>query len=178
MITLTSLCTHLAEQSKTNKQGRQKKSLEDRHDAVQMEFVQAQQNGIDTYQRLLTKHNVARELARVVTSVGTYTELYWKCDLHNFMHFLNLRMDEHAQQEIRDYANIMYQCALPFFPISFQAWNDYVRNSYTLSAAERRMLGDILRAHVTTNTAWPTNTYGMSDREYAEFKSFLDLTLV
>jgi len=170
--------THLAEQSKTNKQGRQKKSLEDRHDAVQMEFVQAQQNGIDTYQRLLTKHNVARELARVVTSVGTYTELYWKCDLHNFMHFLNLRMDEHAQQEIRDYANIMYQCALPFFPISFQAWNDYVRNSYTLSAAERRMLGDILRAHVTTNTAWPTNTYGMSDREYAEFKSFLDLTLV
>jgi hypothetical protein len=73
---------------------------------------------------------------------------------------------------------VMYQCALPFFPISFQAWNDYVRNSYTLSAAERRMLGDILRAHVTTITAWPTNTYGMSDREYAEFKSFLDLTLV
>lgn len=168
---------HLGEQSTANKQGRGKKIKDEKLDKIQMEFVQAQQNGFDTYQRLLSEHNVARELARVVTSVGTYTELYWKCDLHNFMHFLNLRMDEHAQQEIRDYANAMYECAKPFFPHAFQAWNDYVRHSYTLSASERKMLGDILRTHVGVDRSWPSNTYGMSEREYADFKTFLEQTL-
>ena len=169
--------THLGEQSTSNKQGRGKKIKDDKYDKIQMEYVQAQQNGFDTYQRLLKDHNVARELARVVTSVGTYTELYWKCDLHNFMHFLNLRLDEHAQQEVRDYANAMYECAKPFFPHAFQAWNDFVRNSYTLSAAERKMLGDILRAHVGADRSWPSNNYGMSDREYTDFKLFLEQTL-
>lgn len=169
--------THLHTQSIGNKQGRGAKIDESATDAVQMEFVQAQQNAFDTYQRLLTGHSVARELARVVTSVGTYTELYWKCDLHNFMHFLKLRMDDHAQQEVRDYATLMYECAKPHFPQAFQAWSDYVQHSYTLSAGERKMLHDILQTHVGTNQSWPVNTYGLSDREYTDFKFFLDQLL-
>ena len=62
-------------------------------------------------------------------------------------------------------------------PHAFQAWNDFVRNSYTLSAAERKMLGDILRAHVGADRSWPSNNYGMSDREYTDFKLFLEQTL-
>jgi len=168
--------SHLSEQSVNNKQGRGKKIGDDKYEKIQMEFVQAQQNAFDTYGRLLKDHNVARELARVVTPVGAYTELYWKCDLHNFMHFLNLRMDDHAQREVRDYANAMYACAKPHFPHAFKAWEDYVRNSYTLSAAECKMLGAALRAHIGDNQRWPPNSYGMTDREYADFKFFLEQT--
>ena len=50
---------------------------------------------------------MSRELARIGLPVSVYTEWYWKCDLHNTLHFLSLRMDEHAQQEIRDFAHAM-----------------------------------------------------------------------
>jgi thymidylate synthase (FAD) len=180
--------THVATQSTTNRQG-SGESLDDamseKLESAQIDILQSQQNGVETYHRLLTTHGVSRETARIVTSVGTYTEMYWKCDLHNFLHFLNLRMDAHAQQEIRDLATAMYWCARPFFPIVVDAWNDYVRNSYTLSAAECRMLGDILRRcnrpgdprGGTVRESWPNNTYDMSDREHATFRSFLDKLL-
>jgi thymidylate synthase (FAD) len=168
--------SHVSSQSNTNRQGAGETLGDTATELAQTDIQQAQQNGVDTYHRLLTTHDVSRELARVVTSVGTYTEMYWKCDLHNFLHFLNLRMDAHAQQEIRDLATAMYRCAKPFFPIVLQAWNDYVRGSYTLSAAECCMLGDILN-NTTDTTSWPNNTYDMSDREHVTFKSFLNRLL-
>ena len=64
------------------------------------------------YEKLLEK-GVSRELARLGLPVNVYTEWYWKCDLHNLLHFLSLRMDEHAQQEIRDYANAMFALIQP-----------------------------------------------------------------
>jgi thymidylate synthase (FAD) len=178
--------SHISTQSTTNRQGSSEPLDDDaateKSKSAQMDILQSQQNGVDTYHRLLTTHGVSRETARIATSVGTYTEMYWKCDLHNFLHFLNLRMDEHAQQEIRDLATAMYQCVKPYFPIIMDAWNDYVWESYTLSAAECRMLGDILKrcnrpGHVPGGTVrefWPNNTYDMSDREHATFRSFLD----
>ena len=169
--------THLAGQSITNRQGAGDALGYTASESAQMDIFQAQQNGVETYHRLLTTHEVSRETARIVTSVGTYTEMYWKCDLHNFLHFLNLRMDEHAQQEIRELATAMYRCAQPFFPIIMQAWNDYVRESYTLSVAECRMLGDVLKQYTTAGESWPTNNYGMSDREHTTFKLFLDRLL-
>lgn len=169
--------THLAGQSSTNRQGAGDALGYTASESAQMDIFQAQQNGVETYHRLLTTHEVSRETARIVTSVGTYTEMYWKCDLHNFLHFLNLRMDDHAQQEIRELATAMYRCAQPFFPIIMQAWNDYVRESYTLSVAECRMLGDVLKQYTTVGESWPTNEYGMSDREHATFKLFLDRLL-
>lgn len=84
----------------------------------------------------LSERGVARELARSVLPVSVYTEWYWKCDLHNIFHFLSLRMDEHAQQEIQDYARAMYEMLRPIVPVSCEAFEDYRLNGMHLTALE------------------------------------------
>jgi len=79
---------------------------------------------------------LARELARIVLPVSNYTECYWKMDLHNFFHFCELRMDDHAQQEIQDYAKVMYELVKPHVPIAAEAFEDYSLNSISLSRME------------------------------------------
>lgn len=72
------------------------------------------------------KFGVAREQARKDLPLSTYTEAYWKIDLHNLLHFLGLRMDGHAQFEIREYATIMgEQIVKPLFPLVWEAFTDY-----------------------------------------------------
>ena len=84
----------------------------------------------------LTAAGVSRELARCGLPLSVYTEWYWKCDLHNILHFLALRMDSHAQQEIRDYAFAMYRLIEPIVPITMEAFRDYRLNAVTLSGLE------------------------------------------
>lgn len=84
----------------------------------------------------LTDKGIARELARLGLPVSVYTEWYWKCDLHNIMHFLSLRMDEHAQAEIRDYAYAMYSLIEPICPITMEAFRDYRLESMNLTRLE------------------------------------------
>ncbi len=83
-----------------------------------------------------TEKGVARELARTALPVSVYTEWYWKCDLHNLFHFLALRMDPHAQHEIRVYADAMYQLVKPIVPISCEAFEDYRLGSMQLTRLE------------------------------------------
>ena len=73
----------------------------------------------------LTERGVSRELARIGLPVSTYTEWYWKCDLHNILRFLSLRMDPHAQTEIRDYAQAMHDLLEPLAPVTMEAFRDY-----------------------------------------------------
>ena len=91
------------------------------------------------YQQFLDK-GVAREMARIALPVSIYTEWYWKCDLHNIFHFLSLRMDAHAQQEIRDYATAMYALIQPIVPIAAEAFVDYNLESLHLSRLEAEAL--------------------------------------
>jgi thymidylate synthase (FAD) len=80
------------------------------------------------------KFGVAREQARKDLPLSTYTESYWKCDLKNLLHFLRLRMDSHAQKEIRDYANIIgHQIVAKLFPITWEAFVDYQIEAMTLT---------------------------------------------
>src|SRR2546423_9344768 len=79
---------------------------------------------------------VARELARIGLPVNVYTEWYWKIDLHNLFHFLSLRMDPHAQQEIRDYATAMFKLIQPIVPIAAEAFIDYHVDSMRLTRLE------------------------------------------
>jgi thymidylate synthase (FAD) len=79
---------------------------------------------------------IARELARIGLPLSVYTEWYWKIDLHNLFHFLSLRMDAHAQQEIRDYANAMFALIQPIVPIASEAFLDYHLHSVHLSRIE------------------------------------------
>jgi thymidylate synthase (FAD) len=87
------------------------------------------------YEKLIEK-GVARELARIALPVNVYTEWYWKIDLHNLLHFLSLRMDPHAQQEIRDYASAMFELIRPIVPIASEAFMDYQMGSMHLTKLE------------------------------------------
>ena len=79
---------------------------------------------------------VAREQARKDLPLSTYTEAYWKIDLHNLLHFLKLRMDKHAQFEIRQYANVIAKIVQAVCPLTWNAFEEYVLNSVQLSQSE------------------------------------------
>ncbi|VAX39145.1 Thymidylate synthase ThyX [hydrothermal vent metagenome] len=84
----------------------------------------------------LTEKGVSRELARMGLPVSIYTEWYWKCDLHNILRFLSLRMDSHAQEEIQAYARAMHDLIEPIVPITMEAWRDYAFESMHLTRLE------------------------------------------
>lgn len=87
------------------------------------------------------EQGVAREQARKDLPLATYTEAYWKIDLHNLLHFLALRMDSHAQLEIRDYATtIGEQIVKPLFPLVWEAFVDYRRQGQFLSRLDRGVI--------------------------------------
>lgn len=90
----------------------------------------------EVYQQRLD-YGVAREQARKDLPLSTYTEAYWKCDLRNIFHFLGLRMDSHAQWEIRQYANIIgEQIIKPLFPLCWEAFEDYHLNAMHLTVLD------------------------------------------
>ena len=90
---------------------------------------------------------VAREQARKDLPLSTYTEAYWKIDLHNPLHFLSLRMDSHAQQEIRDYATTIGEHILkPLFPIVWEAFEDYRLRGLFLSRLDRGVIQRMMAA--------------------------------
>lgn len=89
----------------------------------------------------MVANDFARELARIDLPVSTYTQWYWKIDLHNLLHFLGLRCDERAQFELRVFADVMAAMVKRIAPLSFEAWVDY----FFAGARMSRMEMDILR---------------------------------
>lgn len=79
---------------------------------------------------------IARELARIGLTLNTYTEWYWKIDLHNLLNFLALRMDAHAQMEIRVYADIIAGIVAQWVPLSWEAFEDYRLHAVTFSRGQ------------------------------------------
>jgi thymidylate synthase (FAD) len=99
------------------------------------QWLDEMQKQYERYEHFIAK-GVSRELARIALPVNVYTEWYWKIDLHNLFHFLSLRMDAHAQKEIRDYATAVFELIRPIVPIAAEAFLDYQVNSLTLSGLE------------------------------------------
>lgn len=89
----------------------------------------------ELYQTRL-KLGIAKEQARKDLPVSNYSEMYWSCDLHNLLHFLTLRMDSHAQEEIRLYANQMGEIVKELFPVTWKAFEDYRLNAMQLTALD------------------------------------------
>lgn len=83
---------------------------------------------------------VSREQARKDLPLSNYTEAYWKCDLRNLLHFLGLRMDSHAQSEIRQYANAIGEVVKEWVPLTWEAFEDYTLNALTFSSKEQTIL--------------------------------------
>ena len=90
------------------------------------------------------KLGVAREQARKDLPLSNFTLFVWKIDLHNLLHFLSLRMDAHAQQEIREYASVIgKEIVAPLFPHVWEAFNDYKLNSISLTGLDIEMINNI-----------------------------------
>ena len=88
---------------------------------------------------------IAREQARKDLPLSTYTEAYWKINLHNLLHFLALRMDTHAQLEIRRYAEtIGHQIVRPLFPLCWEAFLDYRVDAMRLTKLDREVIGRLV----------------------------------
>lgn len=130
-------------QSQTNKQGRSEEVVENPERIVEM-MKKGQQEAYKTYLYML-EQGVAKEIARSVLPVSIYTQWYWQIDLHNLFHFLKLRMDHHAQYEIRVYANEIAKIAKAVAPHAYQAFEDYILNSLRLSRREKTALGNVMK---------------------------------
>jgi len=117
----------------------------------------------------LAEEGLAREMARIGLPLSMYTEWYWKMDLHNMMHFLNLRMDEHAQWEIRQYALQMYEILKELVPSTIEAFEDYIRQAVTFTGPEIRALRE---GGPTPCKAWIDH---LSNREVDELKAKLEV---
>jgi len=117
------------------------------------------------YEEMLDENGIglARELARMNLTLNTYTQWYWKTDLHNLFHFLRLRADAHAQYEIRVYAEAMLETVKAWVPLSYGAFCDYRLGAVTFSA---KMM-EVLRKMLAGETVEQAGS-GLSKREWAE----------
>ena len=110
---------------------------------------------------------VAKEQARKDLPLSTYTRAYWKCDLHNIFNFLRLRMDSHAQLEIRQFANCMFEIVKQLCPVACEAFEDYVLHAKKFSRMEMEILQGLL---VTANPSKELCKHAsMTNREWKEF---------
>jgi len=132
---------YLAKQSTTNSQGRGE--VLEQQGLLQFEFNRIYDGASMAYQVLL-EHDLSREVARALLPVANYTECIWKIDLHNFFHFVKLRSDSHAQREIRDYADAMYELVKPNYPLCCEAFEDYIQGATTFSKQEMGVIKELL----------------------------------
>jgi len=166
---------HLAAQSDSNRQGRaevlQGEYAQKVLDMLRQDAQQAYQN----YEYLLNEDDqdpsrpgLARELARINLPVNFYTQWYWKIDLHNFMHFLSLRADAHAQYEIRVYAEVMLDILKRWVPFTYEAFTDYRMGGATLSGKALNVVRQLLSGQPIDRVA-----SGMGQREWDELMVIL-----
>ena len=132
---------YLQKQSTTNNQGREE--VIPNKGLLQFEFNRIYDGAQIAYENLLN-YELTKELARAVLPVANYTECIWKIDLHNFFNFVKLRADKHAQREIQDYANAMYELVKPKFPLCCEAFEDYSRDAITFSKQEMDVIRELL----------------------------------
>jgi thymidylate synthase (FAD) len=172
---------HLAAQSSSNRQGRGEILSESeasyvldllRSDAElayrhYIEMLNQDEDGKD----LAGVHKgIARELARMNLSLNFYTQWYWKTNLHNLMHFLRLRIDPHAQYEIRAYADSIMKILQRWVPLTYEAFLDYRVNAVTLSQPSVAVISQMLRGE-----AIDQKTSGLSRREWDELMTVFSL---
>jgi len=131
------------EQSKSNKQGSEGLVNEKDSEWFVDTLEELCENAYQKYHEALAK-GISREQAREFLPINVYTEWFWKVDLHNLLHFLSLRCDEHAQKEVRDYANAILELITPLVPVTIEAWNDYdpLRGGMLLTKQEVEFIKD------------------------------------
>jgi thymidylate synthase (FAD) len=173
----------LAEQSTTNRQGRDRALAEAEAEAVRDALRADAMRCYATYERLLNDRGdgtpadpglpqLARELARMDLTLNYYTQWYWKIDLHNLLHFLSLRMDPHAQREIRVYGEAIGGLVADWVPAAWEAFRDYRLEAAHFSREELRALRAVVQG---TPLADALASVDLSARERRELEAKLGL---
>jgi thymidylate synthase (FAD) len=154
-------------QSLMNKQGRREEEVppELRQNVINI-LTETQRELFTEYEQLL-ESDIARELARINLPLSLYTEWYWKIDLHNLFHFLRLRIDPHAQYEIRVYAEAMAEITKRVVPLAWEAFEDYMLKSERFSRLEMNVIKDFLPAEPFSKEYLESK--GLKGREADEF---------
>ena len=125
-----------------------------------------------TYDELIAK-GVSRELARTHLPQSTFTQFYWKINLHNLLHFLQLRIEDHAQREIRDLAKQVYDLIKPIVPVTCEAFEDFRLGAVTFSRSELNLLKDIIKDPMSAN--WRALPGKGENAEFREKLSILNI---
>ena len=169
---------NLAEQSSSNKQGRGKKINEDLAAKIIKILKDDSTRCYNNYLWMLNENNtqgydetrdsLSRELARINLTLNTYTEWYWKIDLHNFMHFLSLRADHHSQFEIRAYADVLIKILKKWVPITYKAFCSYMLNSTELSQEALQVIKELIKGKKVNK-----DSTGLTNREWEELQQLL-----
>lgn len=172
--------SNILPQSKLNKQGREGALSDLDALTAQQKIQESTSHSFAVYKALLNEapgeaykefsdefpeEGVARELARIVMPVAGYTELYWKQNLHNLFHMLKLREDSHAQWEIQEFARAIYKLVKPLYPAACEAYEDYIRDSKTLSGMEV----ELMQALVTRSNEFDLSFSEAYDHIQAQF---------
>ena len=170
----------LAAQSGANKQGRDDGLSDEEAKEALSRIDWISKNAYGVYENLLNEDDsgepkdpdragLARELARAALPVNYYTQFYWKIDLHNLLHFLSLRADDHAQYEIRAYADVILgKVVARWVPATYEAFRDYGMDAVSLSAGALDVVKRILAKEEVNE-----ENSGLSKREWRELMAVL-----
>ena len=170
---------HLGAQSKGNRQGRGEVLDGDEAARVLSLLKSDAERSHAHYEEMLnedaagetlnpTKRGLARELARINLTLSTYTQWYWKIDLHNLLHFLSLRTDAHAQYEIRAYADVMLETLSRWVPLTYDAFLEFAIGGAHISAKGLAVIRRMIAGEKVS-----ADTSGLSKREWAEIMETL-----
>jgi len=174
---------HLGTQSATNRQGRGQPVGASEADLILKLMESDAKSSYEHYRTMINededgkpsvadRSGIARELARTVLPVSFYTEWYWKTDLHNLLHFLQLRLHAHAQYEIRAYAQQIAKIVNLWVPLSFAAFDEYRIGGFEVSRRGRMVIRRMLTGeHVDkassglTAAEWTELMNALSDQD-------------
>ena len=172
---------NLAAQSKSNRQGRGDVIKGDQAKQVLDLLKKDAEQTYKNYEEMLNerydgtvidekKAGLARELARMNLTLNTFTQWYWKTDLLNLMNFLRLRADDHAQYEIRAYADVMLDTLKKWVPITYEAFMDYRVGGTEVSAKGKSIIQKLIKGEKVS-----IEDSGLSKREWNELMIAFEL---
>lgn len=155
-------------QSQRNRQGGEQREVpaELRQQIIEL-LKDGQERTYSEYEQLLGD-DIARELARVNLPLSLYTEMYWQIDLNNLFHFLSLRLDWHAQQEIRVYGDAMAQIAKAVCPVAYQAFEEHHLHGRSFAKSELELLRAALDSDKLAEALASSGMRGSRRREFLE----------
>jgi thymidylate synthase (FAD) len=159
-------------QSKDNKQGRSSEEMPRELVERFLEYLKEDRQTAYAHYEEFLQNNVARELARIVLPLSLYSEFYWEMNLHNLLHFLRLRLDAHAQKEIRDFAQQVAKCTQAVAPLAWEAFEEYKVRGASFSATELSYLKRMI-----SGEGLPVDAFDGSKSLLKEFEQKLGMSL-